>query len=267
MNDYPWTLFFMLWIAAVLSAVAVLPYAFKMNSARLAEAPFSRRKLTIISVIQSAITMGIAAGIGLLAARSVGLKVSLVAAVIEGNDALPSLLDILPLAAGLGALGGIGIFVVDRYVFAPFVPDAIKKINFDTTARDRLSASFYGGIGEEILMRLFLMSSLAWLIGQAWHNGGGQPTSGAFWTANIVSTVLFGIGHLPATKALTPITPVLVVRAITANGVGIIFGYLFWQYGLEAAMIGHFSTDIVFHVIIPLIARPSGADTFNVSSA
>ena len=32
------------------------------------------------------------------------------------------------------------------------------------------------------------------------------------------------------------------------------FGYLFWQYGLEAAMLSHFSLDILTHVIVPLLA-------------
>lgn len=65
----------------------------------------------------------------------------------------------------------------------------------------------YGGITEELLMRQFLVSLGAWLLG---------------------------------TAAVTPLTPILVWRALVLNGVaGIAFGYLYWRNGLEAAMPGH----------------------------
>jgi Type II CAAX prenyl endopeptidase Rce1-like len=119
-----------------------------------------------------------------------------------------------------------------------------------------LLASFYGGIDEEILLRLFLLSLLAWLIGFAWHLPDGRPTLGALWLANIIAAVIFGLGHLPATAALVKLTPLLIGRAILLNGiVGVAAGYLFWLYGLEAAMLAHFSADIVLHGIGDSIAK------------
>ena len=45
----------------------------------------------------------------------------------------------------------------------------------------------------------------------------------------------------------------LIVRAITLNGVaGIAFGWLYWQYGLEAAMLSHFCADILLHGLGPI---------------
>ncbi|MGG4446498.1 hypothetical protein ABEX29_29780 [Brevibacillus porteri] len=32
--------------------------------------------------------------------------------------------------------------------------------------------------------------------------------------------------------------------------VGILFGFLYWRYGVEAAIISHFSAVIVLHVIL-----------------
>ncbi|WP_422877877.1 hypothetical protein [Ktedonosporobacter rubrisoli] len=61
---------------------------------------------------------------------------------------------------------------------------------------------------------------------------------------------------MPATAALVELTPILIVRAILLNGiVGVAFGYLFWQYGLEAAMLVHFTADIVLHIIGDSIAK------------
>ena len=77
----------------------------------------------------------------------------------------------------------------------------------------------------------------------------------AFWGANVVAAVLFGLGHLPATAALLPLTPLIVVRAVVLNGVAAIpFGWLFRRRGIEIAMAAHFTTVIVLHVILPLVA-------------
>ena len=61
--------------------------------------------------------------------------------------------------------------------------------------------------------------------------------------------VLFGLGHLPATAAVTPLTPALVARALVLNGVaGVAFGYLYSGHGLEAAMAGHMSAHAVLQI-------------------
>ncbi|HEU5377219.1 MAG TPA: CPBP family glutamic-type intramembrane protease, partial [Ktedonobacteraceae bacterium] len=78
----------------------------------------------------------------------------------------------------------------------------------------RFLACFYGGIAEELLCRLFLLSLLAWLIGLAWHVPGGKPTPGALWLATILAAVIFGLGHLPTTASLVKLTPLLIVRTI-----------------------------------------------------
>jgi membrane protease YdiL (CAAX protease family) len=114
-------------------------------------------------------------------------------------------------------------------------------------------ASFYGGIAEEIQLRLFLMSLLVWLGHFVSRTGEGKPTSAVMWIAIIVAAVLFGLGHQPATAAVIPLTPLVVTRAIVLNGLGgVIFGWLYWKRGLEAAMISHFSTDIILHVLFAL---------------
>jgi membrane protease YdiL (CAAX protease family) len=47
------------------------------------------------------------------------------------------------------------------------------------------------------------------------------------------------------------LTPALIARALILNGIpGIAFGWLYWRRGLEAAMVAHFSADLVLHVLI-----------------
>jgi membrane protease YdiL (CAAX protease family) len=74
------------------------------------------------------------------------------------------------------------------------------------------------------------------------------------WTANILVALLFGLGHLPATATLVPLTSLVVIRAVVLNGpASLAFGYLYWAHGLESAMLAHFTADVVLHVIMPLL--------------
>jgi len=147
-------------------------------------------------------------------------------------------------------------------VFAPRIPEALSTSDVKAKAWTRFLVSFYGGIDEEILLRLFIVSGLAWILGRFWVNASGLPTNGAFWTAIILAAILFGLGHLPATKAIVPLTTMIVVRAVVLNGLaGIAFGWLYWQYGLETAMVAHFSADILLHLISPMFAKPTVSST------
>ena len=97
------------------------------------------------------------------------------------------------------------------------------------------------------------MSFFAWLGRFISKTPEGKPTNLVFWIANILAAVLFGLGHLPTMASLVPLTPLVIVRTVVLNGLlGILFGWLYWRRGLEAAMISHFSADIVLHVLLAL---------------
>ena len=69
---------------------------------------------------------------------------------------------------------------------------------------------------------------------------------------------MFGLLHLPATLTLAPLTPVVVVRTLVLNGVvGIAAGWVYWQYGLLAAMATHWCADLVIILIAPSIILKS----------
>ena len=117
-------------------------------------------------------------------------------------------------------------------------------------------ASFYGGITEEILLRLFMLSLLAWVGRLVSRTAEGRAGLAALWVANVLTAILFGLGHLPATAAAGfPIDALVITRAIVLNGLaGLVFGPFYWTFGLEAAMVSHFSGDILLHVIWPVLA-------------
>lgn len=112
--------------------------------------------------------------------------------------------------------------------------------------------SLYGGITEEILTRLFVVTLIAWILSRFSHTEDGMPSSTAMWIAIVSSAVIFGLGHLPATLASTPFSMIVLARAVLLNGIyGTLFGYLYWKRGLESAMISHFTSDLLVHVILP----------------
>jgi membrane protease YdiL (CAAX protease family) len=119
-----------------------------------------------------------------------------------------------------------------------------------------LLASFYGGITEEILLRLFMLSLLAWIGRFASRTPEGRPGVRVLWVANVLAAILFGLGHLPATAAAgLPLDVLVITRAVVLNGLaGIVFGWFYWTFGLEAAMLSHFTGDLVLHVITPWLA-------------
>lgn len=243
MTDFNWIQYVILVGLAVVGTFAVMPYAFEMNKDKLADVPLSLPKLVLASAVQGTILFAFLTFIGLSASKAVGLSI-------------PTATDGLPLAILFGVLGGMAIIVCEYLIFRPYMPEALKKGESHIALWKRALASIYGGVSEEILTRLFLVSGLAWLLGHIWQSPAGIPSDGAFIVAMILAAVLFGIGHLPATAAMTPLTPLVIVRAIVLNGiVGILCGWLFWQYGLVSAMLAHFCADIVLHIIAPQLEQ------------
>ena len=113
-----------------------------------------------------------------------------------------------------------------------------------------LLASFYGGIAEELQLRLFLMTLLVWMLTFA---GRHRPRAPLFWMAIVIAAIAFGAGHLPAAEKIWGLDAIVVVRTVLLNAIGgVVFGWLYWKRGIEMAMLGHFSADIVLHVIAPL---------------
>ena len=115
-------------------------------------------------------------------------------------------------------------------------------------------AALYGGITEEILTRLFLVTLLAWTLSWFSHLGDGKPSNLAMWIAIVSAAIIFGLGHIPAVLASTPFSFFILARAILLNGIyGTLFGYLYWKRGLESSMMSHFTSDLLVHVILPIM--------------
>jgi hypothetical protein len=260
MSVFSWPEFVILCGTALLGIVCVTPYTLELTRDALKKVQERmHRPLWVLVLLQSAqsfVLMVVAAGLGVLIAHHIGLGAPLLEGLLAGKAVTAQAQAIIAPALIFGVVSASVLLLLEITMFWPRLPQAMRTAFPIPALWKRFLACFYGGIDEELLCRFFLLSLLAWLIGLIWHMPGGKPAPGALWLANILAAVIFGLGHLPATAALVKLTPLLIVRAILLNGiVGVAVGYLFWQYGLEAAMLAHFSADIVLHIIGDSIAK------------
>jgi hypothetical protein len=246
-----WPEFAVLFVGALLGSAAVMPYALKLlkKSGQEKQLKLSLPNLILLSFLQAAVLSALAVGFGLLAAHAIGLGAPYIEAALTGTQ-IQGVGQMLLVASITGALAGLVLLLADL-LFLPHWPQAlVEATTRRTTMGDNFLASFYGGINEEIFIRLFGFSVLVWILSLVWHTSTSLPTNAIFWTANIVMTIVFGLGHLPALKNLIgKLSPLMITRSLLLNTpVGLLCGWLFWTYGIEAAVITHFLTDIVYHV-------------------
>lgn len=257
-TKYPWKLFGVLFGVGLLSVIAVLPYLQELF--RRAHGPRPIPPLGILQflpvLIQSAILLAVSTGVGLLLGGKIGLGAPILSGWLYGKKPI-KLRSILfcSILAGLGSvLVAVGLLV---WVFIPRIPQILAAKEYQYPVWKRFLAAFYGGIAEEIFLRLFVMTVFAWLLGKLWSRQDGLPAVGTLWTANVFAAVLFGLGHLPTAVALgIPINAMVIAYAIVVNGLmGVTFGWLYMKFGIEAAMIAHFCADIVVHVVGPFFVH------------
>ena len=253
-----------LWILALCGVFLVLPYVATLENkafaAAAARAHVEVRDLLAISVVQAAVLLAVAVAIGQWAAWKLCLGTPLIVAVVTRRPAPEKTLPTLFIAFMLGIVTALALVLLDRWIFAPIpsVAELIRNAESGSakpSAWQGLLASFYGAIDEEILARLGLMSGIALALRTVARSLGTNRELplpiGLFWAANILAALLFGLGHLPATVALAPLSSALVVRAVVLNGAaGLVFGALYRRYGLEWAMTSHFGVDVVAHVAL-----------------
>jgi hypothetical protein len=246
-----WFDFSILLLAAIFGSIAIIPYSLRLlkESKKSTRLKMPRMVLILLSVIQNGILFSIAIAIGLILSHQIGHGAPLIEAISAGSGLNQALAINLIIASILGILGGSFLLIVDL-LFLPYFPKKLLDTVLKTTYWENLTASFYGGINEEIFMRLCGLSVIAWLLLRILPMVAGTSTVSVFWIANGIMAVLFALGHLPALKStLGKLSRVMVFRTILLNTpIGLICGWIFWQYGIEAAIVAHFAADIVYHV-------------------
>jgi Type II CAAX prenyl endopeptidase Rce1-like len=212
--------------------------------------------LMLLQALQLTVLLAIGISIGIGCADRVGLRSHLIDYWVLHTTKIPYSVIEMKWSLGVGAAAAIVILLLDR-LMQPVLPEALQAANnTEQSWLNLLTAMFYGGITEEILMRWGLMSLLVWIAWKGLKQGVTLPSQGIYQGAIVLAALVFGLLHLPATAAIVPLTPVAIVRALLLNGIGgIAFGWLFWQYSLEAAMLAHISFHAFSFALSLLLAR------------
>ena len=154
----------------------------------------------------------------------------------------------LIITAIVAILGGMLLILSDLLFFGNY-SDAIREsYAVKPTVTYIFAAVVYGGVIEEVMLRLFFMSLLAFLLQKLFRKGSG--TTSVLIAANLIAALLFAAAHLPATAMLMDLTPMILFRCFLLNGgLGLAFGWLYRKFGLRYAMLAHAGCHVVSKLI------------------
>lgn len=237
-------------IACALATALLFPYLMLVMPQALAKVPVPIPLLVLVQALQALLLLGLFAFCGLRMGHRVGLGAPWLRALVfrRPRVAQPWLL------AALCGFAAAGVVIALDPLFAPYMPKAIQALPAtpQSHALAGFLASFYGGIAEEVQLRLFFTTLIAW--GLCLLSRGARPRWHA-WFAVVLAALVFGAGHLPAAAKVWPLDAVVVVRTVLLNAIaGLVFGWFYVRKGLESAMLSHFCADLLLHVVAPLVA-------------
>lgn len=195
-----------------------------------------------IAALQGVIFTFIATFIGLKLARKVNLKLNF------KFDRKSFILSII-----IGLITALIITVSDSFIFAGYLPTTITTYVFSPIYL--ITGILYGGIIEEILLRLLVMSLFVLILWKLFARTKDDKniSNWIYITAIILSTILFAAGHLPLTIQSIGLSTPILIRCFVLNGIGGIgFGYLYWKKGLAYSMCAHAAT----HIFMQLLFMP-----------
>ncbi len=156
---------------------------------------------------------------------------------------------IIPTAIITSILGVL--LSADSWIFGKFIPQIADTYAKKPSVSTWIASITYGGIIEEVMMRLFVMSLIVFVVWKVFFRKKEEVPTGIFIFANVLSAVLFATGHLPSTITMFgAITVPILLRTYLINCAGgLCFGYLYRKYGIQYAMLSHMGAHIVWKLI------------------
>lgn len=215
------------------------------------------------ALIQQTLSLSIAVLIGVNLAHQVGLSAPLAEAIASGSSQKILVLkpQIVPGLIG-GVIGGIvtsSWFFLGRLWESSLPVDSlgVEMEKFAVKAAKEFipipTRILYGGITEEIKIRWGLMTLLVWVAWRLLQKAQGTPHVTYVILAIIISSLVtslltleldFWLVDLPV-DIDQPIALILLYNTTGKSLFGLIAGYLYWQKGLEAAIIAHMLAHVV----------------------
>lgn len=200
-----------------------------------------KQKFSRIAVVQTLIMVFVMSFSGAVLSLRTGFHTPFfeVAKVIELND-IPSIWLPTILFAVIGLIVFCGLY----YGVVESILDE-KSLEIMSKLRAAIGLDgciLYGGVVEEVIARWGLMNLIAFSI-MAFVTNNNDLVA---WMAILISGLMFGIGQLPAYLAAGCVSSRRLIYCILLLYLwqSMVFGYLYWQYGLISAIIAH----MIFHL-------------------
>ena len=212
-----------------------------------AEIPTITPAIKLLTLVQPTLFLAVAVVIGVALAPRVGLSSPFAECVARGGRCVPELKP--QVAPGLlgGLVGGM-LIVLTSSASRPFLmTETIDRLRAFGQFVPIPTRILYGGITEELLLRWGFMTVIVWIAWRVLARQASKPTTMSYVLAILISSVVFGLGHLPVALTLLPESGIaLILFVILGNSeFGIVAGYLYWRYGLESAIIAHMFCHVV----------------------
>jgi Type II CAAX prenyl endopeptidase Rce1-like len=200
----------------------------------------NRTAVILMSLAQPTLLLALGAAIGCVFAPRMGLR-----SLLERSRPLTRLKRTAAVAIACGLTLAIVFTAADAFVFRSHLDNATVSALTPRAIESVVSAVLYGGLTEEIITRWGLLSLFAWLGWRVFERNRERASARVFYTAIVLSAVLFALAHLPAAARVGPLTTPLLTRVLALNtAAGLVFGWLFWRHNLETAMLAHATTHV-----------------------
>jgi len=169
--------FVLLFVAGMLGVIAVLPFAVDLLGSLAIDRTASDMPMPLVltlALVQNGILLAAAIAIGLVLSERIGLQMPLIHDWAAGAHS-PNVKAVVVPGVLVGAAAGAVLVSVEALFFLRHLPGPMQSL-FEIPLWKRLLAGLvYGGITEELLMRLFLMTLVAWTLGRWWKTPAGIP--------------------------------------------------------------------------------------------
>ncbi|MGE5500185.1 MAG: CPBP family intramembrane glutamic endopeptidase [Syntrophothermus sp.] len=252
-KDFDRRLFSLLLVMNIIAALLSIPYV-NVLSGKPAIAPYKLIIIIPFQIITTLIIFSFIISVGINLSVRYGFDEPFLKSFLYKRDYPDNTKQSLSRSFLAGIALGICLMILS-FTGTHFFPIPSAKHLHNPGPLYGFLVSVSAGISEETLFRFCLLQVFIWLGGFLVKGEYVRSAGVLFWTANFLSGIIFGMAHISNLAVIgADINISTVGITVTLNLIaGMTFGYLFFKYGLLSAIIAHFSTDLVLHVIVPAL--------------
>lgn len=152
-----------------------------------------------------------------------------------------SLKDSLPFIV-VFALGLAVLNLGFDFVFQNWLPEMYQPNFVVPNISQALSNIFYSGLGQEILLRWGIMTTIVYVFGSR-----GQAVSQwSYLVGFIFTAILYGFAQFSSVIGTIDMTPMIIIRLLLLNVLdGLAYGWLYYKFHFEASVLTHMLTNVL----------------------